>query len=285
MDWSRDLKDWPLSTLSRQVRVSPHVWHVQETGEGPTVLLLHGAGGSTHSWARLIPLLANHHHVVAIDLPGQGFTRAGTKTRCGLETMSTDIHALINDQGWQPSLIIGHSAGGALALNLAGLQDHPPGVVGINAALAGFDGIAGWLFPMLAKMMVINPFTAVALTMGGASLSRTQGLIRTTGSVIDDDSLRCYATLFADRGHVDSTLQMMARWDVDQLSERLFTVETPTLLLAGSQDGTVPPNVSERAASTMPNARYEVLEGFGHLAHEEDPEAVAKIIVDWQKAF
>ena len=48
----------------------PHRWHVQVLGEGPTVLLLHGAGGATHSWRGLAPLLATDHRVVMLDLPG-----------------------------------------------------------------------------------------------------------------------------------------------------------------------------------------------------------------------
>ena len=47
MDWTRDLSDWPNSDLSRQVRVSPHVWHVQESGTGPTVLLISMKGDET----------------------------------------------------------------------------------------------------------------------------------------------------------------------------------------------------------------------------------------------
>ncbi|MEO0750618.1 MAG: alpha/beta fold hydrolase BchO [Pseudomonadota bacterium] len=279
---SRDLSDWPLAEYARQVRVKPHVWHAVETGNGPTVLLLHGAGGSTHSWAGLLPLMARTHHVVAVDLPGQGFTRAGTKTRLGLRPMATDLHALLTEEGWRPDMIVGHSAGGALALQLAALLDHPTSVVGLNAALEPFEGIAGWLFPIMAKMLALNPFTSVALTMGGSAMARARGLIRTTGSQIPEDSLRCYAKLFADRGHVDSTLQMMAQWDVDRLAARVFAREVPTLLIAGAEDQTVPPEVSERAAEAMTQARYLKLPDLGHLAHEENPGLVAQSIAEWR---
>ena len=67
MDPARDLADWPNSNLSRMIRVRPHNWHVQETGSGPLVLLIHGAGGSTHSYRDLIPLLAQMFRVVAVD--------------------------------------------------------------------------------------------------------------------------------------------------------------------------------------------------------------------------
>lgn len=282
MDRARDLSDWPLADHARHIHVRPHEWHVVEMGDGPTVLALHGAGGSTHSWAGLMPILARRHHVVAVDLPGQGFTRAGTKLRLGLTTMAIDLHALLQDQTWEPELIMGHSAGGALALQLATLLEHPTRVVGVNAALEPFDGVAGWLFPMMAKLLALNPFTSLALTMGGSAMARARGLIRTTGSNIPDDSLRCYARLFSDRNHVDSTLQMMAQWDVDMLAARAFTFKTPALLLAGTHDLTVPPEVSKRTAEMMVNATYAELEGLGHLAHEEAPDRVAKAISDWQ---
>ena len=281
MDWARDHSDWPLADRSRTIDVKPHKWHVQEMGEGPTALLLHGAGGSTHSWAGLLPVLSRNYHAVAVDLPGQGFTRAGTKLRLGLPKMSMDLNALLDDQGWQPELIIGHSAGGALALHLAESLDHPARVIGINAALEPFEGPAAWLFPMMAKMLAINPFTSVAFTAGGSAMARARGLIRTTGSNIPDESLRCYARLFSDRGHVDSTLQMMAQWDVDKFAARIKRVETPILLIAGSNDLTVSPDVSRRTAEAMINATFVELEGLGHLAHEEDPDLVAQTILDW----
>ena len=281
MDWARDHSDWPLADRSRTIDVKPHKWHVQEMGEGPTALLLHGAGGSTHSWAGLLPVLSRNYHAVAVDLPGQGFTRAGTKLRLGLPKMSMDLNALLDDQGWQPELIIGHSAGGALALHLAESLDHPTRVIGINAALEPFEGPAAWLFPMMAKMLAINPFTSVAFTDGVSAMARARGLLRTTGSNIPDESLRCYARLFSDRGHVDSTLQMMAQWDVDKFAARIKRVETPILLIAGSNDLTVSPDVSRRTAAAMINATFVELEGLGHLAHEEDPDLVAQTILDW----
>ena len=92
--------DWPHRDLSRHIACKPHLWHMQEMGAGPLVLLLHGAGGATHSWRHLMPLLAADYRVVAIDLPGQGFTRLGARGRCGLDPMATDIARLCAAEGW-----------------------------------------------------------------------------------------------------------------------------------------------------------------------------------------
>ena len=285
MDWARDLKNWPLNHLSRRVRHRPHDWHVQETGAGPTLLLLHGAGATTHSWRALIPALAAHHHVVAIDLPGHGFTRLGSRARFGLAKSAEDIAALCTAQGWHPLAIIGHSAGGAVALDLAtrltGPDGAPPRLVGINAALDRFEGVAGWLFPALARMLALNPLTAYAFAMGGARPDRARNVIRSTGSTLSKDGLAYYARLLSDRDHVDGTLQMMANWTTDSLWEKMPGIDAPTLLITGDNDKAVPPDVSARAAKVLPRAEVLGLEGLGHLAHEEDPDRLARLILEF----
>ena len=64
--------------------------------------------------------------------------------------MAEDMAALLAAQDWAPQAIIGHSAGAALALRLAEiLPQTPRAIVGLNAALGNFDGLAGVLFPSL----------------------------------------------------------------------------------------------------------------------------------------
>lgn len=284
MDWTRDLPTWPLHHCSRRVATRPHDWHVQEMGAGPVVLLLHGAGGSTHSFRELIPILAGDFRVVAIDLPGQGFTRMGTKQRCGLRPMAEDIAALIRAEGWEPAAIVGHSAGGALALRLAqilGGSDGPvPRVIGLNAALAPFDGIAGWLFPVLAKTLVLNPLVPRLFSLTSGNPARVRQLLESTGSRIDDEGLGFYTRLIADRGHVDATLRMMAGWDLDPLLADLPKIKAPAVLVAAEGDRAVPPVTSVRAAARLPEAQVVHLAGLGHLAHEEDPARIAAIVRD-----
>lgn len=281
MDWVRDLPSWPNAQSSRRIRHRPHDWHVQDTGDGPDMLLLHGAGASTHSWRALLPVLAQTHRVIALDLPGHGFTRVGTKSRLGLETVADDIAALCRAQGWRPGVVVGHSAGAAVALALSQKLDPRPRVVTLNAALDRFDGVAGWLFPAFAKMLALNPFTSVAFTLGGGSAVRARAIISSTGSRLSEEGYGYYARLLSDRAHVDGTLQMMARWNTDALYDRLHEIETPCLMITGARDAAVPPRVSATAATRLPKAMLEELEGLGHLAHEEAPELVSQLIDDW----
>lgn len=275
--------DWPNVALSRQVLCRPHRWHVQETGHGDTLLLLHGAGGSTHSFRDLIPLLSTKYHVVAIDLPGQGFTQLGARHRCGLEPMSEDVAALCKQEGWTPAAIIGHSAGAALALRLSQRLLSPrgqaPDVVGINAALDNFEGLAGVLFPVLAKMLAAVPFTAQIFSAASGNPARVKSLIRGTGSELDSEGLQLYGRLVGNRDHADATLMMMANWSLADLLRDLPQITARVLLIAAEKDKAVPPQVSVRAAERIPGARLIRMPAVGHLAHEEAPEEVAGLIL------
>lgn len=277
MDWARHADTWPNAEHSAFVQARPHRWHLQTMGpeDAPTVLLLHGAGGATHSWRETAPLLAMHWRVIAPDLPGHGFTRLGALQRSGLDMMAADLHALLERQGERPAAIVGHSAGGALALRMAQTSRTPPAaVVGLNAALDNFDGAAGILFPMMAKALALNPL--VAPTMARLAQPGTvQRLIEGTGSRLDDLGLALYRACVSDARHVDGTLTMMAQWRLERLRAALHRTEVPTLLLAAERDRAVSPETSERAARKMPRAEAVTLPGLGHLAHEEAPEEVA----------
>lgn len=274
---SRVPADWPLAHLSRFTRAGPHDWHVQEDGDGPLLLLIHGAGGGTQSFRHLFPLLTPSHRVAMFDLPGQGFTRPGAQRRFGLDPMAEDIAALMDAEGWTPMAIIGHSAGAALALRLAemGRCDR---VVGINAAISNFSGVAGVLFPLMAKALAAMPFVADIFTANAARPGSVERLIAGTGSDIAAEDLEFYRRLVSDRRHVSGTLSMMAQWRLDGLLSRLPALKADVLFVTGAGDKAVPPDVSAKMATRMPNARHIGLDGLGHLAHEEDAVRVLTTI-------
>ena len=279
MRWPDDAKGWPLVAYSRQVLHRPHRWHVQEHGVGPTILLIHGAGGATQSFRGLFPILAQTHHVVAVDLPGQGFTQLGAQQRCGLDHMSEDLLALCRNQGWSPDIVVGHSAGVAIALRMWELGMQPTiGIVGINAALGNFKGVAGWLFPIMAKALAVTPFSA-GLFANTTTRSSVRNLVQGTGSTLDEEGLELYYRLATDKGHVDATLSMMAQWSLNGLLPRLGQIDVPVHLIAAEGDKAVPAQVSKDAARILPNATYTPIAGLGHLAHEEDPALLARLIL------
>ena len=263
-----------MAAQSRRVLCRPHRWHVQEAGGGQdTILLIHGAGGATQSWRAVFPRLAARYHVVAVDLPGQGFSQSGAQARFGLPETAADLLALCAAEGWRPDLLIGHSAGAAIALEMVRQAGWGCRVAGINAALGRFKGVAGWLFPLMAKTLALTPVPA-SVFAATATPATVRNLLRGTGSRIDAAGEAFYLRLLQDRGHVDATLSMMAQWDLDPLLAALPDVGVPVTLLAAEGDTAVPPATSDAAAARLPDARVIRLPDLGHLAHEEDAAAV-----------
>lgn len=275
--------DWPLRSASRAVASAPHRWHVQVTGHGPDILLLHGAGASAHTWHRLVPHLDDHYRLIAPDLPGHGFTQS-PRGRSGLPQVARDLAALMHTMGAAPRIVIGHSAGGAIALEMArqGRLDLDRLVI-INGALEDFRGPAGVVFPIMARMMAMNPLTGLFLSRGGSE-SQVRSLIGATGSDLDADGLAIYARLIARRSHVDGTLAMMAQWSLREIGAALPDIHLPTLFLHGANDQAVALSVAERAAAVMPDARLTAFENVGHLAQEEAPERVAAEVLKFLDA-
>jgi magnesium chelatase accessory protein len=194
--------------------------------------------------------------------------------------MADDLAALTAAQGWRPAAIIGHSAGGALAFRLAELLPNPPAaLVGINAALGPFEGLAGWLFPKLARALAMSPLIAHVLARMSATRARVERLIAATGSKLDNEGVELYRHLLGQAEHIDGTLSMMAAWDLEPLLARLGQTTPPVLLIAAEHDLTVPPAVSRRAAARIPRVEYVEIPRYGHLLHEEAAGRVGSVIL------
>ncbi|MEY4982297.1 MAG: hypothetical protein RIR62_563, partial [Pseudomonadota bacterium] len=157
-------------------------------------------------------------------------------------------------------------------------------VVGINAALGTFDGAAGVMFPLLARILAVTPFIPHVVARLWGNPQTVSKLLASTGSPLDPEGQAQYLTLVRDAAHVDGTLGMMAQWRLEELMARLPQLATPTLLIASDKDNAVPARVSRAAADHMPAVTYAEIAGYGHLVHEEAPQTVAAIALPWLKA-
>lgn len=275
LDWARDAPRWP--GPAERLRAGGVDWRVVRTGKGPQILLLHGAGASAHSWEGVAADLAADHAVVAPDLPGHAFSTAGPVGRQGLPAMAEAVAALIQALDLAPRLVVGHSAGAAVALRLVLDGAAAPGAVyAINGALAPFRGLAGLLFPPMAKALALNPFTprAFAAAMAGDPLAAGR-LIRGTGSHAPRRSMALYRRLFATPAHVDGALRMMAQWDLVPMLADLPALPCPLILAVGAKDRAVPPDEADRLAARLPFVRVDRHPDLGHLMHEEAPQRFA----------
>lgn len=293
LNWERDGLNWPHRGHSRFVQAEGLSWHVQQfdsaVPDAPTALLIHGTGASTHSWRGLAPLLAQHCHVLALDLPGHAFTDmpAGrAAAQLSLPGMAMALSALLKNMGVRPALLVGHSAGAAIAVRMCldGLL-APQGVVSINGAFLPLGGLAGQVFSPAAKLLAALPLIPSFFSWQATHPAVLQKLIDSTGSTLDAEGMALYGQLVGNPGHTAGALGMMAYWDLPQLARDLPQLKTPLTLVVGSNDQTVAPSEADRliarwpTSSSAPPPNLITLPGLGHLAHEERPELVANLVV------
>ncbi len=272
--------DWPNRDASRFVRAAGLLWHVQVMGAGPVLLLIHGTGAATHSWRDLMPLLARHFTVVAPDLPGHGFTQAPAVRRYSLPGMARSVQELLWALDVKPAVIVGHSAGAAIGLQMCldgAVQLRL--VVGLNAALMPWGGAPGKLFSPLAKFLVGVPGVPQVFAWRARDKAMVSKLLEGTGSRLDARGVALYARVVREPTHAAAALAMMAYWDLNPLVAALPGLSRRLLLIVGAADRAIPPADAEKVRAMVPDASVVALPGLGHLAHEEDPAQTAELIL------
>ncbi|WP_438730680.1 alpha/beta fold hydrolase BchO [Parasphingorhabdus sp. DH2-15] len=285
-DWQQHKVYWPHAEFSQFVEDGGYSWHVQgiagPADTAPICLLIHGTGASTHSWRDVMPLLAQHYRVIAVDLPGHGFTRPNMSRRVSLPGMAASLQALLDHLSITPDIITAHSAGSAIALEMMITAQRDIPLIGFTPALKPFPGIAAELFPQLAKMLFTNPFMSIIFSRMARGVGQTEKfLAKATGSTIDRAGLDQYAILFGHSGHCDGALRMMANWRLDHLQKKLPQLSAPIMLVHAANDTAIPPQSVIDAAEPIKNCTLKSLENLGHLAHEEAPQLAVDIITEF----
>jgi len=276
--WERDGGDWPNHDASGFVQAAGLRWHVQQLGHGPTLLLVHGTGGSTHSWRVLAARLARRFRVVAPDLPGHGFTSRPGRRALTLPGMARALGALLEALETSPVLAVGHSAGAAVVcrMSLDG-QMAPRALMSLNGAFLPLAGTRSFFSP-LARLLVRNPLVPWLGAWRARDPVLMTRLLGSTGSRIPEEDLRLYGRLARSPHHVAATLGMMASWDLEPLVRDLPRLIPPLRLVVGERDRFIPPSDAEQVAARVPSGTVVRLAGLGHLAHEERPEAVGRLV-------
>ncbi len=278
--WDLEGRDWPNRRSSRFVSAGGSRWHVQQMGQGPTLLLIHGTGAATHSWRDLAPLLAVDFTLVAPDLPGHGFTRTLDGGGLSLTRMAQALGALLDKLGMAPDLVLGHSAGAAiLARMCVDRVIAPRALISLNGALLPLGGLAGRWFSPAARLLAANSLVPRLFAWQAASAQAVERLVESTGSRLEPRGLELYRRLISSPGHVAAALNMMANWDLEPMVRDLPRLKTPLLLVVGGRDGTVRPSEAARVRALVPEAEIITLPGLGHLAHEERPQVVADLVL------
>jgi len=272
--------------MSRIVDAGGLRWHVQQAGRGPCVLLVHGTGASSHTWRDLLPILAREYEVLAVDLPGHGFTGAASASGSSIAGMSDSLSTLLSALQVSPQYCVGHSAGAVILCRMA-LDGHitPRVIVSINGAFVPLAGSAGFLFSPIARFLAAAPFMSRLIARRAGNPASVARLLSGTGSRLDAAGIELYVKLVSNPQHLAGALQMMGNWDLESFARDLPRLSTPLVLFVGENDLAVPPRQALWVKESGVNARIHSLPGLGHLAHEEQPAVVAREILKICDAF
>lgn len=255
--------------------------HAEVAGSGPPLVLLHGFTGSAGTWDGLTAALAADYTVIAPDLIGHGRSDAPEDVeRYRMPRAAADLVALVRGLGHERAAWLGYSLGGRAALQLAVhhpdavealiLEGASPGIADDEERAARVrgdeamaerierDGVEAFVdtwerVPLFASQLALPPDTRAAI--------------------------RATRTANTAAGLANS-LRGMGAGAQDPLQDRVAAIGIPTLLIAGALD-TKYVEIARDMARTMPDATMHAIEGAGHAAHLERPEAFQRPLLEF----
>jgi magnesium chelatase accessory protein len=277
--------DWPNRQHSSTVSVGGLDWHVQLTGKGPVVLLLHGTGSSTHSWSDLIPLLEAHAQVLVPDLPGHAFTLGAKLEDLTLDEIAHSLQLLIEQLGIEtPLIVVGHSAGAPLALRFAVGSSKPPKlVIALNPSFIPPPAVYTSFFgPLLGPITRSSTLSSLLASLS-PSLGMVDKLLDSTNTILPETRRVYYRKLFERSEHVRGSMNFMAAADIHKVLVEANLYRGKLICVLGNQDAWIPVKPLEKIIlDYFPAAEIVKWEG-GHIMHELEPNKVAQLILEGLK--
>ncbi len=274
----RDAADGDFVALSDGARM--HYVARGDSAAGAPVILIHGVMDSTRNWEKNIDELARAHRVEAVDLIGFGFSSRETRARYSLEYYARTLREFMDARGIARAYLVGHSLGGAVALELAA---RAPARV-LKIALIN---PAVYVINRLASLNASARVPLLPRAILGLALSsrvvRDYAFRRALGDPARFDA--AYAEWRRQptrvKGTADALIAIAAAWQPSDLPARLAQIHAPTLVIAGARDSIVPRRHSERVARELPNAVLRVIANAGHSVYEETPAEIDRLILDF----
>jgi len=246
--------------------------HVQATGEGPHVVLIHGLGLSGALWNRACEAFGDGYRLIRIDLRSAGRSRETVRTELSLARWADDIAAVLDDMGIDDPVLVGHSLGASVALKCAlERPDRVRALVLVNAdpnlsnlaprMLTSVErieskGMQGWIDEFWSK----NP------PFSEASLRRDRGMLTE------------YRDLLLENDADDYIRQCRAIANAENLDDRLGELTCPVLVLIGGADDRTLPEQGRAMAAEIPGAQLVELPDVGHTIPLEAPAELAQSV-------
>ncbi|GAB4215012.1 MAG: alpha/beta fold hydrolase [Roseiflexaceae bacterium] len=265
------------------VRVGDYDLHYTDEGprDGSPVLLLHGFAAWAFTWrAQRAALVRAGFRAISIDQLGYG---ASPRPEAPVYTTTNQAELMLgalDALGVARAHLVGHSFGGRVALAMA--QTAPARVASLallcpEAFATERPPVAAWLrVPLLGYALAFYT-TAPALVPTGL------GLVTHQRAWMNDEAVRGYAAPLYVRGSASAQV-WQGRSPKDggwPVPARLTEVTAPTLLIWGAEDPVFPAADGHKLAGLLPDARLHLIDGAGHLPHEEAEPATTAALLEF----
>jgi pimeloyl-ACP methyl ester carboxylesterase len=252
-----------------------------ELGEGPTILFVHGLGASWQSWLEQMPEFAASHRVVAMDLPGFGYSEMPSED-ISIEYYARWTAKFMDILGIESAAVVGNSMGGFVSAELAiKFPERVQRLVFVSAAIFWQNRRRAQPLVQLAKLS--DAVVARALVRATDDIATRRRLryaalasagFRFPQYVSDELAHEMVRSARRTDGFLPA-LEALAGYD---LEEELPKISCPTLIVWGASDQLVSVKDAERLEDLIPDSRREVFERTGHVAMLERPERFNRLL-------
>lgn len=276
--------DW--RTHQRWVSVAGQPVNTIDLGDGPPLVFIHGLSGSWPNWLEQLPVFADSHRVIAMDLPGFGHSPMPHE-RITISGYARLLDGLFDELAIDAATIVGNSMGGFVSAELAiafpervermvlvspaGLSTyrHPRGTRALPALHRGERIVAAYTAWMASKSDIV--------TKRALLRNATLGLVtRHPG--------RLPAALAAEQlrgaGKPGFIQALEANLDYD-FRHRLPEIVCPTLIVWGDSDRVITVRDAAVFAEMISGSRKVIYEDTGHMSQIERPDAFNSLLRDF----
>lgn len=246
------------------------VHHVRK-GQGPPVVCLHGLAGFLQDFTHtpIVDRLAERFEVVALDRPGYGHSTRPDESLSDVRVQADWLVRLFDEFDLEAPIVVGHSLGGALAMALAVRHpDRVRGLVLVGPYVYPNTEPDDWIH-LLPRLPLLRS-TIGHLFVAPVSRLLEPWLVSASFSPqpIPEEYHEMWLDLVTQPEHFDTTLDEVREIDpaLADLRTAYRAVETPTVVITGSEDRSVDPDLNaRRLVDELPDAELEELEGYGHM--------------------
>lgn len=231
----------------------------------PPLVFLHGIGGAARAWRRQIEAFGSRYRAIAWDMPGYG--GSAPLADVSIAALADALRHFLQQVGATKPVLVGHSIGGMIVQQLLANSPDIAGAVVLAQTSPAFGKPDGdWQKSFIDARL--GP-----LDRGETMVSLAPTLVRElVGDDPDPGGMTLARDCMACVPEATYRATMLALLGFDQRNA-LKNIAVPTLVLSGSKDNNAPAPMMAKMASYIPQAEYVELEGVGHLANLERPDA------------